>query len=241
RFYPAHLRPRDWLAHYAGHFSAVEVTASSWAVPNARQIARWRQAAGPDLLFALKLWEAITYGKRLRDCAHELRTFLDAAEGLGASRGPLLVQLPPTLHRDPTLLADFLCELEDAMGDARAPVAVEFRSADWLTDHVYDLCDRHDVAICISDLPRCLCLEGNDADLVYVRRHGPDGHARASYPQELLQRDALDISAWLEQGRDVHVYFTNVVDGHAIEDARALQAMIGPHARLERTAAGMIP
>jgi uncharacterized protein YecE (DUF72 family) len=214
------------------------VTASSWAVPNARQIARWRQAAGPDLLFALKLWDTITYGKRLRDCARELRTFLGAAEGLGASRGPLLVQLPPTLHRDATLFADFLCELEDAMGAARAPVAVEFRSADWLTDHVYDLCDRHDVAICISDLPRCLCLEGNDSDLVYMRRHGPDGRTRSSYPQDLLERDALDIVALLDEGRDVHVYFTNVVEGHAIDDARMLQAMVGPDARIEPMAAG---
>ncbi len=240
RFYPGDLRPRDWLAHYATQFPTVEVTASAWAVPNAQQIARWRQSAGPGLRFALKLWEAITYGKRLRDCAHELRAFLDSAEGLGASRGPLLVQLPPTLHRDPTLLADFLCGLEDAMGDARAPVAVEFRSPDWLSDQIFDLCDRHEVAICQGDLPRCLSLEANDSDLVYVRRHGPDGRTRASYPRDLLERDASDIRAWLDQGRDVHVYFTNVVDGHAVNDALALQSLIGSGAGLARTATGSV-
>ena len=227
RFYPKGLKQGEWLPFLARHFNTVELNASFYRLPRPEYIDRWREVTGGRFRFAVKLWRRVTHEKRLDDCDAELESFLRVVNELGPKRGPLLVQLPPSLHKEIALLDEFLANVEQAAGRSRWRVAVEFRNRDWLCDEVSRLLDRHRAALCLADLPRCSVTEPNDAPFVYVRRHGPGGGYRGCYTPEHIAADAKQVGAWLAAGRDVYVYYNNDIDGHAVDNAGQLMEAIG--------------
>lgn len=222
RFYPSGLRQADWLRFYAERFSTVEVNMTFYRLPSAALVSRWGDATPPHFQFAVKLWRRITHDKRLADCEDELRRAVDAVRGLGAKRGPLLVQLPPSMTCDVARLDAFFDRLDECSRDLPWRVAVEFRNKDWLQETVYEVLNRRGAALCVADMPRCEITEPNDAEFVYVRRHGPGGRYRGCYAPQDVQNDAERARAWSAEGRDVYVYYNNDVEGHAIDNARQL-------------------
>lgn len=222
RFYPKGLKQGEWLRFLAERFQTVEVNVSFYRVPTPAFITRWRAVTGGRFRFAIKLWRRITHEKRLTNCGEELATFFGIVNELGPRRGPLLVQLPPSFHKDVGRLDAFLDALDRATGRTRWRVAVEFRDPSWLSDDVYDLLSRRRAAVCLADTSRCPITEPNDAPFVYVRRHGPGGHYRDRYAPEHIAADAGRIRDWLAAGRDVFVYYNNDVEGHAVDNARQL-------------------
>jgi uncharacterized protein YecE (DUF72 family) len=226
RFYPKGLRQGEWLRYFSEHFCTVEVNMTFYRLPRPELVERWRQVPSCSFLFTLKVWRRITHEKRLKDCREPLAQFLNAAESLRERRGPLLVQLPPSMQRDSPLLDEFLAELKDVGGATTWRVAVEFRNQTWLDDAVNTVLDKHDAALCLADMPRCPIVAPNNASFVYLRRHGPGGRYRGCYSERHLTEDAVRIRAWLDTGRDVYVYFNNDLEGHAIDNARRLQELV---------------
>lgn len=229
RFYPRGLRQGEWLTYLATQFDTVEVNVSFYRLPSEALIAAWRAKTPTRFRMALKMWRRITHEKRLRGCDAEVRDFLAIGQLLGSRRGPLLIQLPPGLHRDDALLDAFLASLRGAMGRRRWEAAVEFRHASWLAPEVNALLDRHGVALVLSDHRSCEITEPNGVPLVYIRRHGTSGHCAGGYSDDELAADAARIRGWLGEGRTVCVYFNNDVGGHAVDNARTLRALLmGP-------------
>jgi len=242
RFYPKGLKPGEWLRFFSEQFGTVELNSSFYRLPKPEFVARWRTVTGGRFRFAVKLWRRITHVKRLADCGSELGDFLAVANEFGPKRGPLLVQLPPSLRKDVARLDEFLAVLKKAAGrtrwkvaaaGARIPsrtqrwrVAVEFRNPDWLCDEVYELLSRHKAALCLADLPRCPITEPNVAPFVYVRRHGPGGGYRGCYTPKHIAADAAQIRAWLADDKDVYVYYNNDIGGHAVDNARQLMEAV---------------
>jgi uncharacterized protein YecE (DUF72 family) len=72
-----------------------------------------------------------------------------------------------------------------------------------------------------ADLP---CVLQATADFVYVRMHGPDPENlyAGSYSSDDLQWWTDRIEEWVQQGRDVFVYFNNDGYGYAVDNAREL-------------------
>ncbi len=227
RFYPKGLKQGEWLGFLAERYNTVEVNVSFYRVPKPEFITRWRTLTGGGFRFAVKLWRRITHEKRLADCGPELATFFAVANDLGPKRGPLLVQLPPSLRKDVGLLDTFLSALADAVGRTRWKVAVEFRNTEWLCEEVYELLSRRKAAVCLADMPRCPIAEPNDAPFVYIRRHGPGGRYAGCYASEHIDADAARVRTWLADGKDVFVYYNNDVDGHAVDNARQLMDAVG--------------
>jgi uncharacterized protein YecE (DUF72 family) len=60
---------------------------------------------------------------------------------------------------------------------------------------------------------------------VYVRRHYGPGKG-GNYPKKSLDRDVTQIRAWLKIGLDVYVYFNNDMGGHALRNAKYVQAAL---------------
>lgn len=116
RFYPKGLKQGEWLRFFARYFDSVEINSSFYRLPKAEFIDRWRKVTGPRFRFAVKLWRRITHEKRLKNCEQELRDFMDIAGGLGPKRGPLLVQLPPSMKKDVDRVDAFLVDLKKAAG-----------------------------------------------------------------------------------------------------------------------------
>ena len=228
RFYPPGLPTRQWLQFLSQEFDTVEVNSSFYRLPRAETVARWSAEVPARFRIALKMWRAVTHYKKLVDCEHQLQQFFEAANRLPSNRrGPILVQLPPSLGLDLPRLNAFLHDLRRAAGASRWKVAVEFRRNDWLVPEVYQLLDQRRVAICLHDMHDHGDTEQpNNARFVYIRRHGPHGDYSGSYADDQLRRDAKRIAAWQDAGRTVFVYFNNDAQGHAIRDARRLRGML---------------
>jgi uncharacterized protein YecE (DUF72 family) len=221
-FYPRGMKAGEWLPFLAGFFNTVEVNSSFYRLPRPEIVARWQNITPARFRFAMKMWRRITHEKRLRDCDSEVRAFLQTIGELSSKRGPILVQLPPSMRRDDDLLDQFLTSLRREAGRWRLKVAVELRHTTWLCADVCELLDRHNAALCLADLPQYPVTEPNNAKFVYIRRHGPTGAYRGLYTPEHIKADAQSIQTWLREGRDVWVYYNNDIEGYAVVNAAQL-------------------
>ncbi|NLE21875.1 MAG: DUF72 domain-containing protein [Actinobacteria bacterium] len=227
-FYPAHLPARDWLRFYAQRFSTVELNTSFYRRPAAASLARWREAAGPGFLFAVKANRFITHVRRLREPADPVARELEAVRPLGDALGPILLQLPPDLGLD----LGRLRTLVEALPEARR-FAVEFRDRSWDAGGVYDLLGEHGVAVCLHDWRGRtwpVAAAENGAAFVYVRLHGPTGTYTGRYDARTLAVWAERCARWRRAGRDVFCYFNNDAAGNAVHDALYLRGLLGEDA-----------
>ncbi len=106
-FYPEGLPQKRWFEHYSQEFDTVEINASFYRVPLASTFDGWRQKAPPGFRYAVKVNRFITHMKKLMDCEEEVDRFIALARPLGENLGPLLYQLPPSLHKNLERLETF--------------------------------------------------------------------------------------------------------------------------------------
>jgi len=221
-FYPDGLAQKRWFAHYAESFATVEINASFYRVPQAATFTGWFDKAPPGFRYAVKANRFITHTKKLKDVAEPLAEFLLRTRGLKQALGPVLYQLPPRWRADDVRLAEFLALLPPDLEHA-----LEFREPSWMSERVLGMLDAAGVGFCVHDLhgspPTPRVATGR---LAYLRLHGAEGKYWGRYSPEQLEgwRDWCLLEA--ERGRDVWVYFNNDIHGHAIEDARALEALV---------------
>ena len=144
-FYPPDITAGKMLSFYAAKLPAVEINSSFYRMPTRKLMEQWAGQVPDGFRFALKAPALITHRKKLVNTEHEMAHFLAAASLLVPHLGPLLFQLPPFLHRDLSLLENFLHTITGAKA------AFEFRHPSWLGDATYELLARFGCALCISD------------------------------------------------------------------------------------------
>jgi uncharacterized protein YecE (DUF72 family) len=227
-FYPADLKPRDWLRYYAARLSCVELNNSFYRIPSAHNIELWAGEAPAGFRFAVKAWGGITHRKRLHDCAALLDAFLQPVLQLGRRLGPILFQLPPRWPCNPERLRDFLAQLPRRRN---LRYAFEFRDPSWHNADIYRLLAEYDAAFCLFELGgQRTRYDIATADLVYVRLHGPAGRYGGDYSAAALRRWADRLRGWRDEGRDVWLFFDNDQAGYAVKNAIALRRRIEPEA-----------
>jgi uncharacterized protein YecE (DUF72 family) len=148
------------------------------------------------------------------------------ARRLGPSLGPLLYQLPPSLHKDLARLEAFLARLP-----SHVEQVVEFRHKSWYDEDVLALLDRHGVGFVAHDMRGVESPRWASGRTAYVRFHGTAGKYHGRYSEAALLRWSDWCIEQARSGRSVWCYFNNDIHGHAIEDARTLRSMIGQIAR----------
>lgn len=220
-FYPADLAVSKWLDYYAARFDTVEVNATFYHLPLATTAAKWRAAAPPGFLYAVKASRFITHMRRLKQPGKSLEMFFQRLKGLGDRTGPVLFQLPPRFPSDPGLLKDFLQALPQGV---RA--VFEFRDESWLCEPVYAVLADHNAALCIFELGGRRSPVLTTADFAYVRLHGPGERYAGDYSQAALQAWADRLRAWGEKGLDAFCYFDNDQAGYAPKNAAGLKALL---------------
>src|SRR5947209_17325683 len=99
------------LVRYAQRFPAVEVNSSFYRPHRPSTYARWAAETPEGFAFSLKVPKEVTHKRRLVDAERPLVGFLDETAALGAKRGPLLVQLPPSLAFDAGIASSFFASL----------------------------------------------------------------------------------------------------------------------------------
>jgi uncharacterized protein YecE (DUF72 family) len=222
-FYRPEAPKTRWLAYYAERFSCVEVNNSFYRFPSDTTVRSWLESVPPGFRFALKASRYITHQKKLKDCAEPLKRFLDQAALFGGRLGPVLFQLPPHWRMNLDRLKNFLAHLPRGLR-----CAMEFRDTSWHAQPVYELLAEHGAAFCQFEIAGLDTPNVVTSDLVYIRLHGPGIDAyRGSYGDEALAGWTERIRRWLEEGREVWIFFDNDEAGHAVQDARRLSAKLG--------------
>jgi uncharacterized protein YecE (DUF72 family) len=220
-FYPKDLKPEKWLDFYSRHFATVEINNSFYRLPSEEVFARWQEQAPENFTFAVKASRFLTHIKRLKEPEDPLDLFFSRAKHLKGTLGPVLFQLPPMFKADIDRLSVFLRALRGRAAFRKIRCALEIRDATWLEPPVFELLERHHVALCFADWRELHVTEPVTADFVYVRRHS--GPSNGDYPKRDLDRDVRQIRGWLQKRLDVYVYFNNDLHGHAIRNAQYVQ------------------
>ncbi len=91
-FYPAGMKPAEFLTYYATKFDTVEVDSTFYRTPAISTVKGWYAKTPAGFLFAAKVPQAITHEKALVNCEEDLREYLKAMDCLGEKLGPLLFQ-----------------------------------------------------------------------------------------------------------------------------------------------------
>ena len=157
----------------------------------------------------------------MREVAEPLEKFLGGALRLKEKLGVILVQLPPRLKKDLSLLDDFLSLLPGAVR-----FTVEFRNKDWMADDTYEVLAKHNAAFCIYDMPGLQTPVMATADFAYVRFHGGKSLYSSEYSEDEMRDWADKLRPILKSGKDLFVYFNNDTNAYAIANAKMLHRIL---------------
>lgn len=222
-FYPPGLNPRQWLEFYAEKFSTVELNVTFYRLPPAANFRSWRERTPKKFLFVLKGAKLITHLQEWQNVSRPVRQFMERAQILEDKLGPILWQTKPSFRKNLARLREFVKLL------SRFPArrhAFEFRHPSWFDDEVYEVLAEAGMTVCRADYPLNLPEPPDGFAFLYLRRHGPAGHAyRGCYSAEQLSTEAQHLREWVREGKEVFVYFNNDIGGHAPANALELKRL----------------
>jgi uncharacterized protein YecE (DUF72 family) len=221
-FYPPDLPKSRWLEHYAEYFDTVEINNTFYHLPKEKTLQRWHKVAPKGFLYAVKASRYITHIKKLNDASEPLERFFERVKLLKNSLGPVLYQLPPSLHKDIARLEAFIGLLPK-----KPPAVFEFRHESWYSNDTFDLLNKLGVGFCIHDMPGNESPRVVTSDIVYLRFHGTSGRYAGSYPKSQLHDWAEWIKDHAQNARAIYAYFNNDAHGHAIKNAKTLRMLVG--------------
>ena len=217
------------LERYAGRFRAVEINSSFYRPHRRTTYARWAASVPEDFRFAVKLPKAITHERRLQDCDDLVARFAEEVDGLGAKRGPVLVQLPPSLAYPGERAETFFAALAPALGGF---IACEPRHPSWFRPEADAMLVRQKIARVAADpapVPEAARPGGWDG-LAYVRLHGSPTVYWSAYDEADVADHARAAATLAESGAAVWVVYDNTAAGAAADNALAFLArMAGQH------------
>ena len=226
--------PRGAAAHFDGDGSHLQRYSrvlrgaeinSSFHRPHAHAVyARWAASTPDDFRFAVKLPRAITHELKLRRARLPLERFLEESAGLGQKRGPLLVQLPPSLDYDPRVAGRFFDLVRSQYDGA---LVLEPRHPTWFSPAVDALLGCHRIARVAADPPPAGGAEQPAGwnGVVYYRLHGSPRKYWSRYERERITALATALSQ-VPFEADAWCVFDNTASGAAAENAWELHALM---------------
>lgn len=213
------------LQRYAGRLTGVEINSSFYRPHKPTTYAKWAAAAPAGFRFAVKVPKEITHDRRLRASEEVIDRFLGEAGALGASLGPLLVQLPPSLALEPAVAEGFFAALRRRHDGS---IVCEPRHPSWFTEPGERLLRAFRVARVAADpapVPAA-ARPGGWGGLVYYRLHGSPVMYRSGYSGGYLDALALRLRRHLRDRQAVWCVFDNTAEGAATADALGLLARL---------------
>jgi uncharacterized protein YecE (DUF72 family) len=216
--------PGTHLERYARRLGATEINSSFYRPHRASVYAKWAAATPAGFRFAAKLPKTITHEERLLRARAPLDRFLDETAGLGAKRGPVLMQLPPSFAFDARRVGRFLTLLRSRYD---GPIVCEPRHPSWGGPAAEALLTSHHVARVAADpapFPEA-ALPGGWPGLIYYRLHGAPRMYWSRY-------DPLRLGAWADAlrrrptGVDAWCVFDNTASGAALANALELDTLL---------------
>jgi len=214
---------KDWLRFYAEHFSAVEINGTFYRLQSPATFKKWFAETPAAFRFALKANRYLTHNKKLLDPKPAVLIEKEHAEELGAKLAVVLWQLPGSFKKDLDRLKHFIDALQQW---PEVSHCIEFRHTSWFDDETADCLAQAQTAACLSDAEAWPMWDRITSNLVYIRLHGHLRTYVSSYSDPELIYWAERIVRWINEGKEVHVYFDNTAECAALVNASALRTML---------------
>jgi uncharacterized protein YecE (DUF72 family) len=211
------------LQRYSRILRCAEINSSFHRPHAAQTYARWAAATPRAFRFSVKLPRTITHDLKLRRARLPLERFLQESAGLGTKRGPLLVQLPPSLAFDAPVAARFFTLIRQRYDGI---VVCEPRHPTWFSPGAEALFVKNHVARVAADPPPATDAEqpGGWKGVAYFRLHGSPRKYWSRYADEYIQALARTLMDAAESA-EVWCVFDNTASGAALANALDVHAL----------------
>jgi len=201
------------LTRYASVFDGVEVNSTFYRRHRKSTFAKWAESVPDSFRFSVKIAKEITHTRAMKDIAEPFDEFLADIAPLGAKRGPLLCQLPPSLAFD----SQKLDRASKTMRDAdTGPIVIEVRHKSWASTEALDMLKSYAIERVLADPTPLWPAEDFDAPPKYLRLHGAPKVYYSGYTDEQLRSFSKILAP------DSWCVFDNTASGAAIEDALSM-------------------
>ncbi len=203
-FYPAHLKPQEYLPYYTQYFSSVEIDATFHNVPSLKLSQSWNERTPAHFRFCPKMPRFISHEAHLQDCQSEVTLFLQSLGPIHAKLGRILLQLPASFHpRQELILKRFILVWPDEF-----PLSVDFRHPGWYKSRIAHFLKEKNIPWTWTDGTRpgdkilsALELHPRTSTDLYIQLTGDllEKYPRMREYQKLYGRIVWDRSRMLEQ------------------------------------------
>lgn len=203
---PAKTPKKDFLKFFSRQFSAIELNATFYRVPDEAGLKAWRDQTPPGFKFCPKFPSTVTHRRWSNETALEIKTFCSRVASLVEWLGTSFLQFSDHFQiKGLPDLQKILAEIPESF-----PVFAEFRHASWfdkqrLVPEVYELLGERKIGTIITDTSGCRdVLHSTLTDRrAFVRFLGNDLHA-----SDFTRIDSwiLRLTDWARRGIE-EIYF----------------------------------
>lgn len=195
KLYPIGTKPADYLAHYNNHFNSIELNATHYNMFGNDLVSKWAGMVDKQFKFCPKIHQLISHRYRLKNALSKTEEFLDIMAHFGDKLGTIFLQMHANFRSSKFEdLRDYLESFPKGF-----KLAVELRHNEWFDAPLFDLLERLEMPLIITDTAgeRQLVHNRITCDEVFVRFVGNNMH-----PSDQTRIDDwLDqIEVWKEQG-----------------------------------------
>jgi uncharacterized protein YecE (DUF72 family) len=169
--------------------------------------------------------KTITHQRRLVDVAELLDPFLEEVAGLGAKRGPFLVQLPPSFAFAEATFSSFIAAVRERVD---ADIVCEPRHASWFTPEADAVLVGERVARVAADpapVPEA-ARPGGWRELAYYRLHGSPRRYYSAYSDEDIRRYVADLRLHAVGAAALWCIFDNTAGSAATSNAATIRRLL---------------
>ncbi|MCF0056930.1 DUF72 domain-containing protein [Dyadobacter sp. CY356] len=222
-YYPAGLKPVDYLSYYSKQFLTAEINTSFYRLPKDETIKNWVRQVPDNFVFCPKMSRFLSHMKKLHDAEEPVERFCSIFDDIKLKLGPILIQLPTNVHFHEELTEEFYRILKTKT-DYR--FAMEVRHESWYSDESIFLMKKFGITLVLAHSKDFPYLEAITAQDIYVRFHGPTGLYASFYDDGFLMDYAEKFKLWKSEGHNIWAYFNNDINGYALMNAQKMIELI---------------
>ena len=248
-------RKSDKLKTYSSHFPIVELDASYYAIQPERNIKKWISETPERFQFVVKIHQALTLHADFRDFSETRQELFDAFKEMLAplqesqKLAMVLVQFPPWFDCSSQNIK-YILYVKQQLQDY--PMCVEFRHQSWFNDQFKEetlsFLTEHQIIHAVVDEPQFKdasipLVNRITSDIAFVRYHGRNVHGWTKkdmtdqewrdvrYLYNYNKTELLDLAQKVkileQKAKKVYVVFNNNSGGHAAQNAKTYQNILG--------------
>jgi uncharacterized protein YecE (DUF72 family) len=206
------------LQRYSAQLNAVEINSSFYRPHRPSTYARWSETVPTNFRFSVKMPRSITHDARLVAAGKPLDRFFDEISALEQKLGCVLIQLPPSLNFDRSVVRRFLKALRHRFDGS---CVVEPRHATWFDESANEVLAEFDIGRVAADpsVVQAAARPGGAGKLIYYRLHGSPKIYYSEYEHDCLKMLTGQLRKAGKNARDVWCIFDNTALGFATGNA----------------------